>query len=128
MGHPHISKQVYDHLKAHPQVQFTAQQIAKATGASAGGVRTTVRNMIKEGKPLREIEISAHKHVYLYTRSAPAAHKPVAEASVSEVTLMIPSAGGPVQVSLSAARKLYNDLRVLFGGEDAEKKGDAAAT
>lgn len=133
VGHKHIASSVYNHLKQHPQEQFTAQQIATAIGASDGGVRTACRNMKSAGKAIKETRISAHRTTYCYTRPAhnksPAApgngtvtvdntqqHGAGAggNGAIHEVTLTIPVLGGQVSMTLAAARKLHEDLNQLF--------------
>jgi hypothetical protein len=134
MGYPRIAAKVYAFLKANPQKEFTALEIAKATESSDGGVRNACRLMKKKGKAIKESVLSAHNIVYSYTRaphnSSPKRNATAVDgavqvtaaaapaATVKEVTLTIPVLGGQVQMTLQEARKLHADLDALFRHSD----------
>ena len=133
MGYPRIGEKVYNYLKEHAQQRFTPKEIAKATGASPSGVLHAAVQMFERGKAIKVTKIHAHRHEISYTRpphnkrhdDAPAiqVQVKVPVPDVSEVTLTIPALGGPVQMTLAAARKLYDELHNIFGGKHGESQG-----
>lgn len=116
MGNLDTTLKVLDYVKNHPGRDIRIASIAKATGASTVGVTGIMRRVIKSARePVLE---SRQGREITFRYLAPAELQPEGGPSASgEVSISLPTTNGhSVQLSLEQARKVFEQLKVLFGG------------
>lgn len=114
MGSLDIAMKVLDFVKKHPGKELRSKMIAKGVGASTVGTQGIMRRVIRlaqepivEGRYGREITFR-----YMPPDGATI---PLAPSANGEVTVSIPTEGGPVSLTMPQARKVYAQLGALFG-------------
>lgn len=113
MGNFDTALKVMDYVKAYPGKEIRAGAIAKACGASTTGVTGIMRRVIRSA---REPVLEGRQGREITFRYLPIPANEAPKGVPGEVTLSFPTANGhAVSLTLEQARKVYDQLKVIFG-------------